>query len=298
MVYLTRWWGVSLTFLGVILLWLLAPYLPSIWGWAMGQMGLESPSSAGEFGDQFGSVTALFSGLAFAGLLLTLALQRNELHQTQEAVHLQTKELELTREAVKAQTEELKLSGEALQAQVTEQKQQRQEMEGMKKAQELQVEFMSLQGFENSFFQLLKMWNEHVDGITIGTNLGKDALSRIARQVTSAKEEFKPHQDFYMAVFDQQHQHKLGPYFAQLLHILLHIKKSSLTDEEKKRYGQIVRANLSDDEKKLLLCNCSFPIGGALKPLAEEFGLLRGLSEEYLAQVGYLQKNFSKNAFV
>ena len=33
----------------------------------------------GQFGDMFGAVNALFSGLAFAGLILTLILQRKEL---------------------------------------------------------------------------------------------------------------------------------------------------------------------------------------------------------------------------
>lgn len=44
----------------------------------------------GQFGDTFGAVNALFSGLAFAGLLYTVNLQRQELS-------LQRRELELTR---------------------------------------------------------------------------------------------------------------------------------------------------------------------------------------------------------
>lgn len=45
---------------------------------------------AGQFGDLFGAVNALFSGLAFSGLIYTANLQRAELS-------LQRKELELTR---------------------------------------------------------------------------------------------------------------------------------------------------------------------------------------------------------
>ena len=44
----------------------------------------------GQFGDKFGSVNALFSGLAFAGLIYTIILQRKDLQ-------LQKKDLELTR---------------------------------------------------------------------------------------------------------------------------------------------------------------------------------------------------------
>ncbi|WP_146180620.1 hypothetical protein [Limnohabitans curvus] len=47
-------------------------------------------ATRGQFGDVFGVVNALFSGLAFAGLIYTVFLQREELS-------LQRKELELTR---------------------------------------------------------------------------------------------------------------------------------------------------------------------------------------------------------
>ena len=51
----------------------------------------------GQFGDSFGAVNALFSGLAFAGLISALFLQRNELQ-------LQREELRLTRNELAAQS--------------------------------------------------------------------------------------------------------------------------------------------------------------------------------------------------
>lgn len=48
----------------------------------------------GQFGDAFGAVNALFSGLAFAGLVYTISLQRQELM-------LQRKELEMTRQELR-----------------------------------------------------------------------------------------------------------------------------------------------------------------------------------------------------
>lgn len=38
-----------------------------------------SDAERGTFGDQFGAVNALFSGLAFAGLIYTIILQRKDL---------------------------------------------------------------------------------------------------------------------------------------------------------------------------------------------------------------------------
>ena len=53
--------------------------------------------SRGQFGDSFGAVNALFSGLAFAGLISALYLQRTELQ-------LQRDELRLTRDELSAQS--------------------------------------------------------------------------------------------------------------------------------------------------------------------------------------------------
>ncbi len=50
-------------------------------------------SHRGAFGDMFGAINALFSGFAFAGIIFTILLQREELK-------LQRKELELTREEI------------------------------------------------------------------------------------------------------------------------------------------------------------------------------------------------------
>jgi len=44
----------------------------------------EAIAKAGSFGDTFGVLTSLFSGLAFAGLILTVLLQRQELKESRE----------------------------------------------------------------------------------------------------------------------------------------------------------------------------------------------------------------------
>lgn len=51
--------------------------------WLIGSVGLlvhyDLPGGAGEFGDMFGAVNALFSGLAFAGVVYAIFLQRMDL---------------------------------------------------------------------------------------------------------------------------------------------------------------------------------------------------------------------------
>lgn len=48
-----------------------------------------SIAKAGTFGDSFGVVTSFFSGLAFAGIILTIVLQRQELTESREIFRIQ-----------------------------------------------------------------------------------------------------------------------------------------------------------------------------------------------------------------
>lgn len=48
-----------------------------------------SIAKSGTFGDSFGVVTSLFSGLAFAGIILTILLQRQELTESREIFRIQ-----------------------------------------------------------------------------------------------------------------------------------------------------------------------------------------------------------------
>ena len=72
----------------------------------------DSWADRGTFGDMFGAVNSLFSGLAFAGIIYAIFLQRKELE-------LQRKELVLTREelhkSASAQADQVKLMKEAAQ---------------------------------------------------------------------------------------------------------------------------------------------------------------------------------------
>lgn len=62
----------------------------------------------GQLGDLFGSVNALFSGLAFAGLIYTIFLQRNELRLQREELKLQREEMAKSREELAEQAKVLK----------------------------------------------------------------------------------------------------------------------------------------------------------------------------------------------
>ena len=61
----TNYWPLILLSLGVIGLFAFS------WWWLVTTIG--DPEKQGQFGDQFGAVNALFSGLAFAGLIFTIS---------------------------------------------------------------------------------------------------------------------------------------------------------------------------------------------------------------------------------
>ena len=95
------------------------------------------PNWRGTFGDQFGAVNALFSGLAFAGLIYTIILQRRDLKLQRNDLKLQREELALTRKEMEEQTAEF----------------------------EKQNETMKRQRFESLFYNMLNLQQQIVDGL-------------------------------------------------------------------------------------------------------------------------------------
>ena len=92
---------------------------------------------AGVFGDSFGILTALFSGLAFSGLIGTILLQKKELFFQRKELELQRKELKITRQEFEKQTKQF----------------------------EKQSETFIQQTFENTFFQLIVLHTDFVNNI-------------------------------------------------------------------------------------------------------------------------------------
>lgn len=73
-------------FVGVVTIVLLYASLVLYLTWPVSEF---SVAKAGIFGDSFGIITSLFSGLAFAGIIITILLQRQELSESREIFKLQ-----------------------------------------------------------------------------------------------------------------------------------------------------------------------------------------------------------------
>ncbi len=69
--------------------------------WPISELSI---NKAGVFGDSFGVLTSLFSGLAFSGLIWTIFLQRNDLKIQQEQLQHQLDEMENSRKEMATQS--------------------------------------------------------------------------------------------------------------------------------------------------------------------------------------------------
>ena len=91
--------------------WLIFFLITVLTTWLLNGYLLYGDEQRGTFGDMFGAVNALFSGLAFAGIIYTILLQRTELE-------LQREELRATRQEMARSALAQEKSEGALQSQV------------------------------------------------------------------------------------------------------------------------------------------------------------------------------------
>ncbi|MCR9118216.1 MAG: putative phage abortive infection protein [bacterium] len=201
---------------------------------------------AGTFGDMFGGVNALFSGLAFALLVVTLYLQMKELS-------LQRKELTDTRTELKLQRELMEKQNDAF----------------------------SRQAFDSTFFRMLDLHNQIVNDMDVDINGVTKASGRDCFEFFSyaIEEESRKRQQKGASVFMtiyERHEANMGHYFRNLYQIVRFVDGSDIVD--KQIYMSIVRAQLSSLELVILLYHCA--IGNGLvdmKPLVEKYSLLKFL---------------------
>jgi len=251
----------------VLLIILAAIFLPKIYG---------VPTGVGVAGDMYGGVTALFSGLAFAGLISTLLMQRRELE-------LQRKELRSSRD-----------------------------------------EF-GLQRFENTFFGLIKLFNDHVSSLEVGSgdvssgptttitgravlrkyaeslpdqtyfDTASDVYGRVKRIPRNRTQEQQVNE--YEAQYDGEFEADLGPYFRLMYNALRHVETSALSETEKLRYSKVLRAYLSSAEVKLLMFNCASRHGRGMQEWLIRNRFLKHIHPDAVKDNIELAKGYPEQAF-
>ena len=228
--------------------------------WGLTWYLLKDMSDRGTFGDMFGAVNALFSGLAFVGVVFAIILQSKELK-------LQRRELKFTRE----------------------------ELKGQKLQLEAQNVTLRRQNFENTFFELLRLQNEITSSIDLvdennKITKGRDCFHVFYRRLgklwgrnleqfrggTELERINKTYHTFY-----EEHQGEFGHYFRSLYNIVKFVDNSSV--EDKRLYTNLVRAQLSSFELALLFYNSLSNLGrDKFKPLIERYALLKSVPRKHL----------------
>lgn len=291
------WIWIIIAIVGVIALWGLS--------WILIDKYIDSPTGQGTFGDKFGAVNALFSGLAFAGLIVTLLYQKEELK-------LQREELAQTREELKGQREEF----------------------------EEQNKTMKRQRFENTFFNMLSLQQEIVTKLSY-TWKHKQKTGKInpfgayeydfveskymGREVFEAlynepDVKLKDSNQSYNGGIKSIIKNKgivefenicdisnLDHYYRHLYRLFKYVDSSPLITktkdddkdeyEERYDYACIIRSQLSDYELVMLFYNCLTANGLAkFKPLIEKYSIFNNLRIELLADIEH-KKLYDETAY-
>lgn len=240
-------WTVSFLILIVLAMWL--------GSWLFISYKLPNWEERSAFGDAFGAIGALFSGLAFAGLIVTIVLQLQQLD-------LQSQQLKGAESELKRQKEELELQGEILRK----------------------------QRFEDTFFQLLKLQSEIVNTIDIDirqgvTRKGRDCFFIIYNDLyQSFKQINHPGEvENERLTINQVFQEVYHKYQADLMHYFNHLHSiinfvHSSERPDKDFYANLVIAQLSAHEQLLLFYYGLSDRGlKNFKPLIEKYGILQNI---------------------
>ena len=224
--------------------------------------GAQGAGGYGTFGDMFGAVNALFSGLAFACLIFATLMQREELK-------LQRKELQLARAEATATREEIK---------------------GQREEAERQNLLMSRQIAQSLFVELLQQHNLLIDRLRIQgfqVYTARNCFEELCRLFVNAYQAESKHSlNFNKAIATDclQKLHyfngEFGSYFRSLRGLLDYI--SSDLDPSIK-YAHIVRDQFSAHEVVALFYYCGLTSSTvALKTQIEKFGMLVGIQKQLL----------------
>lgn len=209
----------------------------------------------GQFGDYVGGLlNPTFSLLALLALLGTLGLQIRELR-------ISAKELRNSAEALRKQNETLRQ-----------------------------------QTFEGTFFQSLRMHNDIVAsmGVLGNSHKGRVCFEYYLEELEGRliNESALDRYDKFLLQYDyffRDHQATLGHYFRLLYNIVKLVKRTDGID--KRFYTNLLRAQLSSAELKLIFYNCLSEWGSEkFKPLVEEFALLKTMPNDVVLEASLLHR--------
>ncbi|MDV7553073.1 putative phage abortive infection protein [Acinetobacter baumannii] len=242
-------------------------------------------STYGTYGDMYGSLNTLFSGLAFATLIISLLLQMLELRETRKELANQSKALLDQKTEFSAQTKILE------------------KQTGINTNQQkiIDDQFKETQktNFLNHFFKLIDQKHILLNNLTFPKNNeqihGISVIIEYANEFRRIRKKFDPQEhgrDFYSEAWDDFNKRHYGSYnyqvrsYFKIYRLIIYIIHTSkiLSANEKKYYGTVFRTFLSTEEQLVLMWLATFENG--LNNCCNRYSLLKGLYNEEMKKTG------------
>lgn len=243
----------------VFAIWALNYYFMTKW---FGQ-----PDSPGTGGDLFGAATSLFSGLAFAGLIYTLFMQKQE--------------LKLQREQLKKQNEELKDT--------------RKEFE----IQRFESRFFGMIKLFNDHIQTIVVGGggQQKRGRACLEQYARGLVWDLSQKVSDPQNNLQTHVDKFEKIYSDN-EAQLGPYFRLLYNLFRQLEdQHGISNLEKKKHAAIIRAQLNSAELVLLLFNSVTVLGEPFKKWVEGYALFEHLPPDYAENFKHVINCYDPKAF-
>lgn len=243
---LNHWISIAVILvLVVFLLWFNYPEF--VW-YLQGRSPVTVYAELGVFGDMYGALNTLFSGLAFSAVVVTLLLQKRQLAVSQL-------ELKMTRDEMASQSGLFKI----------------------------QTEVMNQQLFEGTVFQLLGFYQEQSSKIRAWNKNGRDAWMSLYNTLNESIN-FDDCKNLNYSGYDESMQYSemqsVIPPVSLALRLLKYIHESSLiTNDKKQFYVELLKSNMSDAEIYFLAVVSSYDDKfNEYQKYIEEYALLDGIN--------------------
>ena len=220
--YFKKWWWIPVA---VVFFWTIIAFLPFI-------LDFES----GKWGDTFGSVNALFSGLAFAILIITLYVQMEELALYRDELRQNRNEMRGQKRATQKETFErtffqfLEMLDTKYHVTEFEYDHEIDEVSAVTKHVADIRKNLEMTGLEVVYPRLITRNNKHYLKVRAK---GEDAFRSAVNE-----------ENWNRALYD------MGSYFSLLYQILIYVEQTDFSDtlEEKKFYTCVLRDRMTNDE--------------------------------------------------
>lgn len=250
---------------------------------------IPSLDKRGQWGDTFGALNALFAAAGFIAIVFTLRLQANDLRRQQ--IQINTAQIDQQQQRFERTFFELLhlLRDERLQLRFEHSEKYRTIGHMPTRASHVMAASPGRTPFAVKKRNML-------EGRMAVRGAVKEVLFYVSKGKNSPYTE-KSLLSSYIRHVHSRYESSLGPYFRLIYTLLYRIKhEKSLSSEDKTRYGNLLRSQLSSYEISLTALNALAPFSKDLKSLITEFRLLKYMPPGNLRES--LEKIYPIEAFL